>query len=198
MANQYSFKSVEVSGNLGIVKRFKGNTINGQSACSTFEDKKAIDGRPVRMKGGQAPSGLISERGAAGAINSAFIAALESGKKGLTVNELLNICKEANTAADARADQTDKLTAHLKSYVIQADRARAAVNGIVATVKRNGWNYAEVAEHAVLFDGKAWNGKLFKRVTTPATIVTPVVFFAIHFKYTPYLAKKLGIVKDDE
>lgn len=198
MGNQYTFKAVEVNDTLGIAKRFRGNSIANCSACSVFEEKKAIDGRPVRMKGGQAPSGLISERGAAGAINSAFIAALESGKKGLTIAELLAICKIANTAQDARADQTDKLCAHLKSYVIQADRARAAVNGIVQTCRANGWNYADIEEHAVLFDGKAWNGKLFKRVTTPATVVTPVVFFAIHFKYTPYLAKKLGIVKDDE
>ena len=198
MANQYTFKAIEVSDNLGIAKRFRGNTINGTSACAVFEDKTAQDGRPVRMKGGQAPSGLISSRGAAGAINNAFIAALESGKNGLTIGELLAICKEANVAADARADQSDKLAAHLKSFVLQSERTRAAVNGIVKTVKTNGWNYAEVAEHAVLFDGKAWDGRLFKRVTTPATVVTPVVFFAIHFKYTPYLAKKLGLVKEDD
>lgn len=198
MGNQYTFKAVEVNGALGIAKRFRGNSIANCSACSVFEDKTALDGRPVRRKGGQAPSGLISERGAAGAINNAFIAALESGKRGLTVGELLTICKEANIAADAKADQTDKVTAHLKSYVIQADRARAAVNGIVKTVKANGWNYNEVAENAVLFDGKPWDGRLFKRMTTPATVVTPVVFFAIHFKHTPYLAKKLGLVKGEE
>lgn len=198
MGNQYTFKAIEVNDTLGIAKRFRGNTINGTSACAVFEDKTALDGRPVRMRGGQAPSGLISERGAAGAINSAFIKALESGKKGLTIAELLTICKEANTAADARADQTDKLNAHLKSFVLQSERTRAAVNGIVQTCRANGWNYADITEHAVLFDGKAWDGKLFKRVTTPATVVTPIVFYAIHFKYTPYLAKKLGMAKEEE
>ena len=108
MGNQYTFKAIEVNDALGIAKRFRGNSIANCSACTVFEDKKAIDGKPVRLRGGQAPSGLISERGAAGAINSAFIAALESGKRGLTIGELLTICKESNTAADARADQTDK------------------------------------------------------------------------------------------
>ena len=194
MPNQYTFKAVEVSNTLGIAKRFSKG-INNISACSIFEDKTALDGRPVRMKGGQAPSGLVSERGAAGAINSAFITALENGKKGLTIAELLAICEKANTAPDKREDQTDKINAHLKSFVLQADRARAAVNGIVQTVKRNGWNYADIEKTAVLFDGIAWNGRLFKRSTTPATLVVPVVFYAIHFKYTKALAKKLGIAE---
>lgn len=195
MANQYSFKAVEVSEKLGITRRFNKG-INNVSACSVFEEKTALDGKPVRMKGGQAPSGLVSERGAAGAINNAFIAALESGKKGLTVAELLAICQEANTASDKREDQTDKLNAHLKSFVLQSDRARAAVNGIVQTCRANGWNYATIEENAVLFDGVAWNGRLFKRSVTPETLVCPVVFFAIHFKYTKTLAKKLGIAND--
>lgn len=194
MPNQYTFKAVEVSNTLGIAKRFSKG-INNISACSIFEDKTALDGKPVRMKGGQAPSGLVSERGAAGAINSAFITALENGKKGLTIAELLAICEKANTAPDKREDQTDKINAHLKSFVLQADRARAAVNGIVQTVKRNGWNYADIEKTAVLFDGIAWNGRLFKRSTTPATLVVPVVFYAIHFKYTKALAKKLGIAE---
>lgn len=191
----HSFKTVEVSNVLGIARRFNKG-INNISACSVFEDKTALDGRPVRMKGGQAPSGLISERGAAGAINSAFIAALENGKKGLTVAELLAVCESANTAPDKKDDQTDKLNAHLKSFVLQTDRARAAVNGIVKTVKNNGWNYADIEQNAVLFDGTAWNGRLFKRSVTPETLVTPIVFFAIHFKFTKTLAKRLGIAKD--
>ena len=195
MANQYTFKAVELNETLGIAKRFSKG-IKNKSACSVFEEKTALDGRPVRMKGGQAPSGLVSERGAAGAINLAFIAALENGKKGLTVAELLAICEDANTAPDKKDDQTDKLNAHLKSFVIQTDRTRAAVNGIVKTVKNNGWNYADIEQNAVLFDGISWNGRLFKRSTTPGTLVMPIVFYAIHFKYTKALAKKLGIAKD--
>ena len=191
----HSFKTVEVSNVLGIARRFNKG-INNISACSVFEDKTALDGKPVRMKGGQAPSGLISERGAAGAINSAFIAALENGKKGLTVAELLAICQEANTAQDKREDQTDKLNAHLKSFVIQSDRARAAVNGIVQTCRANGWNYADIEKNSVLFDGTAWNGRLFKRSVTMETLVTPIVFYAVHFRYTKTLAKKLGIIND--
>lgn len=194
MPNQYTFKAIEVSEKLGIARRFSKG-INHVSACSVFEEKTALDGRPVRMKGGQAPSGLVSERGAAGAMNLAFIAALENGKKGLTVAELLAICEETNTAPDKKEDQTDKVNAHIKSFVIQANRTRAAVNGIVKTCRANGWNYADIEKMSVLFDGVAWNGRLFKRSTTPATLVVPVVFYAIHFKYTKALAKKLGIAE---
>lgn len=194
MANQYTIKRTVVGTALGISRRFRDG-VNGVSAVSIFEEKAAQDGRPVRMKGGQAPSGLVSERGAAGAMNAAFIAAIESGKAGVTVAELLAVCQANNAANNKAADQMDKLTAHVKSFVLQADKMRAAVNGITQTARKNGWDYAAVAENAVLLDGKAWDGKLFKRSVSANTVICPVVLYAVHFKRTNTLVKRLGLDK---
>lgn len=194
MANQYTIKRTTVDEVLGISRRFR-NGVNGVSAVSIFEEKAAQDGRPIRMKGGQAPSGLVSERGAAGAMNTAFIAAIEGGKVGVTVAELLAVCHDNNTANNKSADQMDKLAAHIKSFVFQADKMRAAVNGITQTARKNGWDYNTIAENAVLFDGKAWDGRLFKRTVTPDTVICPVVLYAVHFKRTNTLVKRLGLDK---
>lgn len=196
MANQYTIKRTAIDDALGISRRFRDG-INGISAVSVFEEKTALDGKPVRMKGGQAPSGLVSERGAAGAMNMAFIAAIEGGKVGVTVAELLAVCHDNNTANNKAADQMDKLAAHIKSFVLQADRSRAAVNGIVQTARKNGWDYAAVAENAVLLDGKPWDGKLFKRSVTAQTVICPVVLYAVHFKRTNTLVKRLGLDKPE-
>lgn len=182
----------EYVGAVGIANRFRqGIGAEHVSACRIFEEKTALDGKPVRRLGGQAPSGYVSTRGAAGALNTLF---LDNVHNGATVAQCLEVVK-ATVLNDGRGNREplDKLTDHVKSFFIQADRKRAAVNGLVKAIQANGWDYAKIEEKAVLLDGVAWNGLLFKRSITPNTVIVPTVLIALHYKRTPSLAKALGI-----
>ena len=182
----------EYEGAIGIANRFRnGIGKDNISACRIFEEKTAQDGKPVRRLGGQAPSGYVSTRGAAGALNELF---LDKVHNGATVAECLEVVK-ATVLNDGRGNREplDKLTDHIKSFFIQADRSRAAVNGLVKAIQTNGWEYSKVEARAVLLDGKPWNGTLFKRTVNGNTVIVPVVLLALHYKRTPSLAKALDI-----
>lgn len=163
------------------------------TAAVFFSEREANDGFTVRRAGGQAPSAYTSTRGAAGAINAAF---LNAAHHGVTVAELLTITAAACLGKGGAMGKTDdKLNAHIKSYHLQADSKRAAANGLVKAVIANGWNWNEVQRNAVLLDGKPWDGQLFKRSVTPSTVVLPVVLLALHYKATPSFRKALGLDK---
>jgi hypothetical protein len=184
----------EQSAPLGMVNIFRRGIKDGDTtttAATFFQNRAALDGYGVRRLGGQAPSAYTSERGAAGAINAAFLDAVHNG---VTVSDLLNITRAACLGRNgATGEPFDKLTAHIKSYFLQADPKRAAANGLVRAVTANGWKWADIAPRAVLLDGIAWNGEKFKRSVTLDTVVLPVVLIALHYKRTPSLAKALGI-----
>lgn len=175
---------------LGMANIYKRG-IAGQTATAFFENKEAADGFTVRRLGGQAPSAYTSTRGAAGAINAAL---LNAAHNGATISELLDVtranCLGRNGVA---ADPLDKLAAHIKSFVIQADPKRAAANGLVKALANNGWTWRELASKAVTFDGKSWDGALFKRSVTMETRVICPVLVALHYRKTPSLAKALGL-----
>lgn len=179
---------------LGMVNIYKRGLQDGNTtttAAAFFQNRAANDGFTVRRLGGQAPSAYTSTRGAAGAINAAF---LNAAHNGLTVSELLAVTAENCLGKNgATGNPYDKLVAHVKSYHLQADGKRAAANGLVKAVIANGWNWNEVQRNAVLLDGKPWDGQLFKRSVTPSTIVLPVVLLALHFKATPSFKKALGL-----
>lgn len=179
---------------LGMVNIFaKGITRNDTTTTAAvfFAEREANDGFTVRRLGGQAPSAYTSTRGAAGALNAAF---LQAAHHGVTVGELLNVTAAACLGkGGAQGDTFNKLTAHVKSYHIQADGKRAAANGLVKAIIGNGWNWNEVQRNAVLLDGKPWDGALFKRSVTRETVVIPVVLLALHYKATPSLRKALGL-----
>lgn len=161
------------------------------AATVFFTEREANDGFTVRRLGGQAPSAYTSTRGAAGAINAAF---LNAAHHGLTVAELLAVTAENCLGKNgATGNPYDKLVAHVKSYHLQADSKRAAANGLVKAIIANGWNWNEVQRNAVLLDGKPWDGQLFKRSVTANTIVLPVVLLALHFKATASFKKALGL-----
>ena len=173
------------------MSRLYAKGIDGKTACTFFAGKQAADGFGVRRLGGQAPSAYTSSRGAAGALNGAL---LDACHKGVKIADLLDVtranCLGRNGVA---ADPMDKLAAHLKSFVIQADPKRAAANGLVRALANNGWTWRELADKAVLFDGKSWDGTLFKRSVTSGTRVLCPILVALHYKRTATLAKELGL-----
>jgi hypothetical protein len=177
---------------LGMVRIFsKGIGDNHAAATMFFQERAANDGYTVRRLGGQAPSAYTSTRGAAGALNVAF---LNAAHHGVTVADLLNVTAAACLGkGGVTGNPYDKLVAHMKSFHLQADSKRAAANGLVKAIIANGWNWNEVQRNAVLLDGKPWDGQLFKRSVTPSTIVLPVVLLALHFKATPSFRKALGL-----
>lgn len=187
------------SANLGMTRIFNKGIQDGETTTTAavfFQNRAALDGFGVRRLGGQAPSAYTSERGAAGAINAAFLDAVHNG---VTVADLLNVTRAACLGKDgAMGDTFAKLTAHIKSYHLQADHKRAAANGLVRAIVNNGWRWQDVAARAVLLDGKPWDGTLFKRSVTLNTVILPVVLIALHYKRTPSLAKALGLDKPND
>lgn len=187
-------ETTENAAPLGMARIFSKGIQDGETtttAAAFFQNRAALDGYGVRRLGGQAPSAYTSERGAAGAINAAFLDAVHNG---VTVAALLDVTRAACLGRNgATGDPMDKLTAHVKSYYLQADPKRAAANGLVKAVTANGWKWQDVASRAVLLDGVAWNGAMFKRSVTADTVVLPVVLIALHYKATPSLRKALGL-----
>lgn len=185
-------ENAEQSAPLGMVNIYrKGIGDNHAAATVFFQERAANDGYTVRRLGGQAPSAYTSQRGAAGAINAAFINAAHHG---LTVAELLDVTAAACLGKGGVTGNTfDKLTAHIKSYHLQADSKRAAANGLVKAIIENGWNWNTIQRNAVLLDGKPWDGALFKRSVTPSTVVLPVVLLALHFKATASFKKAINL-----
>lgn len=177
---------------LGMTNIYKrGIGENHAAATVFFQERAANDGFTVRRLGGQAPSAYTSTRGAAGAINAAF---LNAAHNGLTVAALLDVTRAACLGKNgATGEPFDKLVAHIKSYHLQADGKRAAANGLIKAITANGWKWSDIAPRAVLLDGTPWNGAMFKRSVTPSTVVLPVVLLALHFKATPSLRKALGL-----
>lgn len=169
----------------------KGIGDNHAAATMFFQEREANDGFTVRRLGGQAPSAYTSTRGAAGALNVAF---LNAAHHGLTVAELLTVTeKNCLGKSGVTGNPYDKLVAHVKSFHLQADSKRAAANGLVKAIIANGWNWHTIQQNAVLLDGKPWDGQLFKRSVTPSTVVLPVVLLALHFKATASFKKALGL-----
>lgn len=179
---------------LGMANIFRRGIQDGgttTTAAAFFQNRAALDGYGVRRLGGQAPSAYTSTRGAAGAINAAFLDAVHHG---VTVADLLDVTRAACLGRNgATGEPFDKLVAHIKSYHLQADGKRAAANGLIKAITANGWKWSDIAPRAVLLDGKPWDGQLFKRSVTPSTIVLPVVLLALHFKATPSFKKALGL-----
>ena len=179
---------------LGMVNIFRRGIQDGgttTTAAAFFQGRAALDGYGVRRLGGQAPSAYTSTRGAAGAINAAFLDAVHNG---VTVAALLDVTRAACLGRNgATGEPFDKLVAHIKSYHLQADGKRAAANGLIKAITSNGWKWSDIAPRAVLLDGTPWNGAMFKRSVTPSTVVLPVVLIALHYKATPSLRKALGI-----
>lgn len=173
----------------GITARYGNSTISmvkeleqkvKRANGTTFCD----DGKGVRRLGGSAPSAFLSTRGAADAVNAALL----GNVKGVTVADLTAACATAGAKVPA-----DKLVAHLKGFVQQADPSgmRLRTTGVLAVLKANGWDWRKIP--AVTIDGKEWDGALFKRVTTPASVIQSPMLWAVKFKRTPSLAKALGI-----
>jgi hypothetical protein len=164
--------------NISVVKELeqKIKRANGTTFCD--------DGKGVRRLGGSAPSAFLSTRGAADAVNAALLANV----KGATVADLTTACATAGAKVPA-----DKLIAHLKGFVQQADPSgmRLRTTGVLDVLKANGWDWRKLP--AVTIDGKEWDGTLFKRVTTPASVIQSPMLWAVKFKRTPSLAKALGI-----
>lgn len=187
-------KKADESALLGMCNIFKKG-IGEKSPTVFFEEKAANDGFAIRRLGGQAPSAYTSTRGAAGALNALL---LERVQAGATVFELENVVASSCLGKGGLVGKVrDKLTAHIKSFYLQADGKRASANGLVKAVIANGWNWNRVQKNAVLLDGKPWNGTLFNRSVTLDTIVIPVVLIALHYKHSKALEKALGIDKDD-
>lgn len=189
-----SYKDSIYNGKLGMSNRYdKG--IHGQTACTYFSDVPAEDGKAVRMKGGQAPSGYISSRGAAGALNRVFI---DRAELGATWAELVQVVERTCQGKAGQVGKPEeKLIAHLRSFFLQADNRRAQANGLRQAVKANGWDWEQVQERALTIDGKAWNGQAIKRAVLPTSIIVPVVLLAVNYKATPSLVKALNLNKED-
>lgn len=187
-------ENAENAAPLGMARIFSKGIKEGETtttAAAFFQNRAALDGYGVRRLGGQAPSAYTSTRGAAGAINAAFLDAVHHG---VTVADLLDVTRAACLGRNgATGEPFDKLVAHIKSYHLQADGKRAAANGLIKAITSNGWKWSDIAPRAVLLDGTPWNGLLFKRSVTLDTVVLPVVLLALHFKRTPSLAKALGL-----
>ena len=187
-------ETTENAAPLGMVNIYRKGIKDGETtttAACFFQNRAALDGYTVRRLGGQASSAYTSERGAAGAINAAFLNGVQNG---VTVAALLDVTRAACLGrGGATGEPFDKLTAHIKSYHLQADSKRAAANGLVKAVINNGWNWQEVQRNAVLLDGKPWDGARFKRSVTLETVVLPVVLLALHFKATASFKKALNL-----
>lgn len=189
-----SYKDTVYSGKLGMTSRYSKG-IHGQTACTYFAEVTAEDGRMVRMAGGQAPSAYTSSRGAAGAINRVL---LDRAELGATWAELVAVVERTCLGKGGIVGKpTEKLVAHLRSFFLQADERRAQTNGLKQAVKANGWDWNTVKEHAVLIDGKAWNGEAIKRCVSAGSTIVPVVLLAVNYKATPSLVKALGLNKAD-
>ena len=144
---------------------------------SAFGDLATSDGRGIVLKGGMASSAFFGSRGASGDMNNALaMPVTNKGKYALpciTIADLYDICTAAGST-----DPIGKVQQHLASFVKESDPARLAASGIRLALRKAGFTKVPPA---VTFNGKEWDGKLFKRTVTPATVVQCPLLAVVRF-----------------